>query len=1373
MAINVSNPTSATGRKTVGAVLEGMAQYLRQDLAYLKALAGAPGARTPLSALEEPPSGMVESFKAQINEVIGRLPVETTNEHEWPLPKHPDGAVPLCTLRNNGVLLRPTRMKAKGNAVATSRMFGGALVPGDEIRALLASLPQDIVHQAVQSKIFTRGTVEGFEKRLALLTGKTVKSIFKSPGFPSAPAERMRLLERLLPVDTSLLPDWHGGEEADLMGMLREAVKITPAASAGAPYWRAKGEVMTDIFYVIEHCIDKLKDGKLDELLKEQPELFVIECKNKEDRYDIEKLSDKTRPYFCPPAHWSLLASYLHQAISHALYKVGGSTPTWNAYGWSAAHGGITRLVREVHRRFNEGERGWGYVYGDDGDLYFRVNRLLYRVSPDVKQMDSCVDYDTIRLTYAYILHCFQRQWGASSFWVTIVKALLEIFEKPRILISGTQLYTKPADGLLSGIVGTTLFDTVKSAVAYNSLLESHASDPSKLLNAPYVTRWMLEHHGLVIKEGTWAPEALDLNVQPCQMTEVGDLIDPHLSLYGSGKFLGVQYVHVQGPVKTEWVPYLPDVDWATAILSPRDSSLGSGLSTTARQRLAFDRIRGYLTTGAALSRSLRLALYHWLDRLPGEVVLMQPQGTTPPEGVLFGEEQDTWEYPAPEFLPDPHWVFDLYAEEGNHWDKPRTAIFSEEVMSKVNVVRQQVRKVRIEMKGDKTEIVPFVPQEVVLPQVLPEMVEVKQNVLESHWKGDSPPQRALHPEMRVALPEVGVPFDLSVKGQTAAQARVNAELNVGKDSILHQVVDPGNVRPLKQVSRIVEGETIRIPRTMISEETGTRLVHPPTVGGFLPPVVGGSVSAVLLKNSFPTWEFVMVKNASLPVHAAAEWILQKRRIYIIWGLPENYSRLVGEGADRVSVAESRVVLYWATMTTDNLPAHDLKEGQVWQGRSLKDIKLAFSTWVISQNKQGSQEAATKEAAKDWSMPADRSKVPYSFVDGPLPKPEFLNPANPLDIRFEDRSGRVRVAGAVAPPLIAPLPAPVPAESLPIPTQAENSLPFVEVPEGSLLPIRKPKSPLWFKPPKRRWWDYSSDEDVEQGFENAYFDRRKGIYRLRPEFREPPIPPRNLKPKKNQAIVPMEVVLEPYVPPSPPVDEVEAPAPKPAPRRSLAVVAQIMTHTAGPEPVASSSGVSSVESTSSGEESREREPLQPLPPKPEGGWPYYLVVPSRSVRQSDWPARSAFTRKYGRLPKIPKDEYLALLKEYPAKPRKPRSQAGEASTTDSPKNVTPGGVLPSVKVGGPKSFNFDFSSLSTEALEAILRERKDAKKAKAPQSSSGSGGEASQGAIPKTAPPPKKQAPRRPSVHPVSGEGSQRPHDTGAGDRRPRRPARV
>lgn len=326
---------------------------------------------------------------------------------------------------------------------------------------------------------------------------------------------------------------------------------------------------MPQVFRVLEHCVNHIKEGKLDVLLKEQPELFLIECKNKEDRYEVSKLDDKTRPYFNPPAHWSLLASFLHQAISHALYKVGGGVETWNAYGWSAAHGGINRLVDEVHARFQRGDRGWGYVYGDDGDLYIKVHKVLYRVSPDVKQMDSCVDFDTVKLTYAYILHCFQKKWGRSPFWETIVKALLSIFEKPRIMVSGTQLYTKPADGLLSGAVGTTLFDTVKSAVAYSSLMESHMDDPGKLLDPGYVTKWMLHNHGLVIKDGTWAPQAMDLNVQACFMDERGNLHEPEYSIYGEGKFLGIQYVKVQGPNTHTWVPYLPELDWATAMLAP------------------------------------------------------------------------------------------------------------------------------------------------------------------------------------------------------------------------------------------------------------------------------------------------------------------------------------------------------------------------------------------------------------------------------------------------------------------------------------------------------------------------------------------------------------------------------------------------------------------------------------------------------------------------------------------------------------------------------------------------------------------------------------------------------------------------------------
>lgn len=1310
MAVNVSNPTSAAGRVSVGEALKGRAQFLRQNLTFLKEIASTPGARTPLSAHPDPDSGTVRAMRDIYMAHADLLKTKTIVDHEWPLPKHPDQATPLCTLRYKGLLLRPVGEKAKGNSVSSSRTFGGAKLPLSEIRALLVGLGPEVVSQALKTKIFTRGTVEGFEARLKLLTGKTVKSIYRSPGFPEGHGARMALLERLLPMDVELLPDWHGGEGGDLVEMLKQNVAITAKSSAGAPYWRPKGDVMPEVFHVLEMVVKHLKDGSLDELLRQQPELFLIECKNKEDRYDLDKLETKTRPYFNPPAHWNLLASFLHQAASHALYKVGSGKRTWNAYGWSAAHGGITRLVEEVKMRYREGQRGWGYVYGDDGDIYFVAKGTLYRVSPDVKQMDSCVDFDTLRLTYDYILHSFSRRYGPNTFWANVARALLALLETPRIVVSGTQLYTKQSDGLMSGVVGTTLFDTVKSAVAYSSLLENHDHNPSLLLNEEHVTRWMLENHGLVIKPGTWEPESMDLDVEPCGVARDGTLVGPERALYGSGKFLGIQYVHVAGPKHSEWIPYLPDEDWASAILAPRDSTLGEKVSNTCLERLAFDRIRGYLVTGAIFSSRVRNALLYWVDKIPGEVILMQPQGTTPPEGILFGEEGEKWEYPTPEFVPSMKWVWDIYATPGNEYGEAPTPIFRPDVLEQVSELRAEDRRIRISVKNGETKIEAYAPKEVELPEILPQALKPEKPELKTAWRG-AVPARAVDPVQRVALPGTGAPpRDLAKPEQTDEQAVLYDLQRRPKERLLDQLVDEADLKPLSSYAGAVDGVKVQIPPSMIAREQPNPVVHPPTKRGLLPPVTTPRVAPVVVTVDLPEFAFVKALPA-LPGEAVGH-ILNASGLAVKYEAKPSY---VFVGEPRQSVAVVTTTVYLGALGGVGIPHAQVTKPSYWKvamvikARSKEEAKMTFWSEVLRRNKDRFSEVVKQREKKDWSFSADRERVPYSEVDGPAPTPAAHNPLDPVPALVENRAGYVEVVSTrdSIPKVPAVQEQPVAVEAVPT---VVSRAPYV-IYDGPILPPRglpvpKPRSPV-----PKRWWDTSSDdEDALRGYENAIYDWKTRRFIPIPAAGSGSSPPpvdrstkRGVRRREKERASSssgvsthsgsqssLEVVLEPYEPPKP-----------------------------------------------------EKPKFEKMPPEPEGGWPEYLMVKAKYVKHSEWPLRKAFTDRYGRLP-----------------PGKRTVRGAEKTEKGESRGVThsaqgAGGPLPSLP---------DLSHIPLSVLKSIVATRQNgSKKKQEGQSTRRKGRGAGQSSSPQSS-SSEAQERRSPDLNRSDHKRSARKGDKGAGN---------
>lgn len=1080
MAINVSNPTSATGRKTADELLQGRYYTIRQDLSYLKTIASPPQARLMRSALPSvDPARRVNLIKERDAIIQSELQVQTRSDHDYPLKKHPDTCVPLCNLRLNDYPIRPAQINTKGASVSLMRRFGskpGFPPLGLEVDSLLATLGEGPTREALLTHIHTNGTLEGFEHRLGLITAKITKSIHGI--LPPNPQKRMETLARLLPVDYNALPDWNDGDRGDLLSLLR-GVKLTGKASAGAPYWRAKEDCMEQIFYMVEHVVTAIKGGTLSQLLKEQPELFVIECKNKRDRYEVSKLKEKTRPYFNPPAHFSILASFLFQGFSKALYKVGGPVPTCNAYGWSAAHGGISKLIEDVERRYKAGERGWAYAYGDDGDLYFVSGKVLYRVSPDIKQMDSCVDFDTLVLTFDYLKYCYNQAHGESRLWNLIIEALIEIFKRPRILVSGTQLYTKDPDGLMSGIVGTTVFDTVKAAVSYTDLLESHSHDPSKLMSEEYVSRVMLDKYGLRLKPGTWVPEPVNLNPNPAELDQFGGVKGQVESIYGSGKFLGIQYIRVTGPNKPEWIPWLPEQDWASCIVAPRmDENTREGV--TAQQRTQFDRIRGYLTTGAVFNTPIREALHYWVDRLSPEAILLNPQGTAPPEGVLFGEEQETWEYPTPEFFPTAKWVFNIYASDDNQFDAPPEPLFSEEVMEKIKDFRQTTKKVQIRFTEDQEiQYRPFKPKPPLEIGVEMATVETPSQKLGSHWEHKTPERVKVAPQ---SAPITGIPYDLALE-QTPTQA-LSAAIN-SKPSV-DFLASRDDVRLRYEALQVAREHFLKLKST---ECTQNGLVHAPTPGG-----VAGTFeanSALLMESNFEKslTEFVKIQAHLSPSEAANKFI-NKNGYRICW------TSFVTEKADPHNPTVKGVVLLEKPFITEDgrvLKESVTKGKQVWIGRGQKEIKWAFHVWINMLNKSLGTQILDKAVKQDWTL-VDSYLVPYSMSEAPgakqqKPPPALLDLECPTTVPVQTETGDVVMSTYRE---VNPFGEPGDLINLdeeifpPPPEFASDPLPQQEADEPPALPQRSPRhsKPLPLPRARGRPSVVSSDDEWET-FENA------------------------------------------------------------------------------------------------------------------------------------------------------------------------------------------------------------------------------------------------------------------------------------------------
>lgn len=563
---------------------------------------------------------------------------------------------PVCNLMVEGRPLHPSGKQNKKGLVSVTRTFGGSQVDWELVRRMLPYLEKDEVQEALNTSVYTRGTAAGFVKRLQEQTTRKCVPVTKTNGGKNATIKR---LKKLLPYRSESLVDWNQ-DLGDLVG----AITTSAAASAGAPYWRPKADVLHEMQnYVVPILHEHLSEGTLASLRAEQPELFLVECKNKMDRYDPSKLEDKTRPYFSYPFHWSALFSVLSQSFSGALNLFYEGEECANAYGFSWAHGGTRKLVewaKNCGELGKDGGRPRFCVYGDDCDLYYRRNGKLFRLAPDFRQMDGSVDRECVELTVRYVLEAHAHTHGreAYAFWEAVGEEWVRMATDPEFVVDGTETYRKPqVDGLATGVVGTTLFDTVKAALSYDAFVEQlHTYKRYELLEERNAVAFFRDM-GLEIKKGTWVPEPV------WEGEDADQLFSPH-------KFLGMQIRWVGHGEEVEPLPYLPEEDWWHLLLVPRELEVGAPKSQTARMRTQFDRLRGLLTTGAITNERAHKVFNALLNAVPGEVVLMSVQagggkGEAPEYAMLSPD--GSFEYPLSEGVPEEGWFWTLYTDKGEH----------------------------------------------------------------------------------------------------------------------------------------------------------------------------------------------------------------------------------------------------------------------------------------------------------------------------------------------------------------------------------------------------------------------------------------------------------------------------------------------------------------------------------------------------------------------------------------------------------------------------------------------------------------------------------------------------------------------------------
>lgn len=678
--MDASNPVMTSDRKTVEEILETSVVRRRQDMSYLGVVARS-SPRHKLPTVEVYPRQEVARVVEQFKSTIPVINPVKEGDLDPTLFEVVMESMPVCGILDaTGIPLHPPGKNQTGGYVTVNRQLGSR--PGVPMGlAQIASVMGDSVLN--RTHVYTSGTWSGFKNRINQQMGRKTVSLLQTMKLGTKAVTwkaALDVLDRLMPRDPN--PKWPG-LHSDIADAVLGEIQVTANASAGAPYWRNKGECMEQIIDVgLPLIVDAIKSNSLPKLWKENPELFLCEVKNKLDRYEIDKLDTKTRPYTCIPAHWAFLFSMLTQGFQETLHlfnKQGGC----NAYGFSSSNGGLDSMVDWMR---SATKRGKFCCYGDDTCLVVRRHDGVWRVDPDFKQMDGSIDEQDVELTIRWVLRHLKKDGGLEKtphFWKAVADMWKTMATRPFFILDGKKIYRKrKAGGLMTGIPGTTLFDTVKSVLAWNSYLdfcEMYGEDP---LNKDIAVHKMAEW-GLIIKEGTWNPARIP-------ESRHGQLITDH-------KFLGVQIMALEWNSRVVHVPTIPEDEALQMLVVQKDNPFEK-LSRTAQQRRLFDRMRGLMITCGFSIPNIELCINAVVNSLPGEVIIMQTQNPT-------GEKPDhitlqDFSYPDSSGFPTKDFCMNLYAgEKKGEWVQIYPNL--EDILKDLKGERKQLGKqLRFALKG-------------------------------------------------------------------------------------------------------------------------------------------------------------------------------------------------------------------------------------------------------------------------------------------------------------------------------------------------------------------------------------------------------------------------------------------------------------------------------------------------------------------------------------------------------------------------------------------------------------------------------------------------------------------------------------------------
>lgn len=293
------------------------------------------------------------------------------------------------------------------------------------------------------------------------------------PKPPFKPADYLDYVKEMFPVEKSKLRDLRGQGISDLTWL-----KLDPKSGSGVPFMRPKtGAGYNDIPGILEISAEILKaisEGTIAQWAEANPSLQVVLLRNKLDKYLVDELSKKIRPYYTYPAHWNVLFMAIWQPIAEAavMWLDDPQGKSINAHGFSWSRGGAQRLYDWIRTR----PPGFHAVAYSDDMIWVFVTKdgKIFVSTPDFKMMDMSLGNRFGELTNMWLKGVMENLWDKT--WSGVGELNCRQAFRKLVCVSYALMYLIE-NGLGSGIAGTPEFDQVASCAFIGRLKKKFFSD--------------------------------------------------------------------------------------------------------------------------------------------------------------------------------------------------------------------------------------------------------------------------------------------------------------------------------------------------------------------------------------------------------------------------------------------------------------------------------------------------------------------------------------------------------------------------------------------------------------------------------------------------------------------------------------------------------------------------------------------------------------------------------------------------------------------------------------------------------------------------------------------------------------------------------